>query len=163
MLWNVGFIVGFIIIQICRGQQVIAIEKIFHYSGGWDRRILSSRPAWGTYQDPVQKEGRKERREGGREGELVCSHSSQEEGTNPHHREKYQVSQKVKWGWGNHGHEPLSWLLQEGTGETGWADLGLATLYDFSEISGIGAVPNCLVLGLGIARAGSWWPWVKTQ
>jgi hypothetical protein len=47
-----------------------AVPLLSQHLGDWGRRIMSSRPAWATQQDPVSKstEGREGGRHGGKEG-----------------------------------------------------------------------------------------------
>lgn len=47
--------------------------------------------------------------------------------------------------------------LWEGTGEAGYVALGLASLRNLVTLSGIGAIPSCLVLGPGVIRTGGQW------
>ena len=55
---------------------------------------------------------------------------------------------------GNCGQKTLLSFSQERTGETGKAGLGLATLNNFIQFLGLGAVPSCLVPGPEVSRAG---------
>lgn len=77
------------------------------------------------------------------------------------HTGKHQVGQEAQGGRGKGGQEFLLCSPWERMGEAEEAELGLTSLNNiFSGLWSTGHVPNCLLSGPGVVRAGGQWPTV---